>query len=167
MSKKSKNKFQVFADQLREHCRKCRSNNADKCSETNRGCGEIEAKYNKLYYDLLHPNNPCGRCIVRPTCSWENQCDEFKHFCNMRRVAMCELTGKVILFAKNKKYLWMGRQRLDEVDLKIAQIEDLDGNYVDLKFTEKYIREIKKDSSYQDILAGERQFVEYQIKKEG
>ena len=32
----------------------------------------------------------------------------------------------------------MGRQ-LDEVDLKIAQIEDLDGNYVDLEFTEKYI----------------------------
>jgi len=166
MSKKSKNKFQLFADQLREHCRKCRSNNADKCSETNNVCDELEIKANQLHYDLLHPHNPCGRCIVRPTCEWERLCDDFKHFCNMRRVAMCQLTGKAILFAKNKKYLWMGRQ-LDEVDLKIMQIEDLDGNYVDLKFTEKYIREIKNDPLYEEILKGEREFLEYQSIREG
>jgi hypothetical protein len=162
----SKNKYQVFADQLLEHCRKCKSKNADKCSETNHVCHEFEALANQLRYDLLHPHNPCGRCIVRPTCSWENLCDDFKHFCNMRRVAMCQLTGKVILFAANKKYLWMG-PRPDEVDLKIAQIEDLDGNYVDLKFTEKYIRVIKNDPLYKEILEGEREFIEYQSIREG
>jgi hypothetical protein len=83
----------------------------------------------------------------------------------MQRVAICELTGKVILFAKNKKYLWMGWP--DEIyEMEIAQLEDLDGNHVDLKFTEKYIREIKNDSSYQDILAGEREFMQYHSMRE-
>ena len=167
MSNKPKNKYQVFADQLREHCRKCRSQDPGKCINRETDCNELEAKANELYYDLLHPHNPCGRCIVRPTCSWDNQCDDFKHFSNIRRVAMCELTGKVILFGNNKKYLWMGRRRLDEVDLKMAQIEDLDGNYVDLKFTEKYIREIKNDPLYEDILEGEREFMESQSMRDG
>jgi len=166
MSNKPKNKYQVFADQLREYCEKCRSQDPGKCINRETVCDEFEIKANQLRYDLVHTYSPCGTCIVRPTCDWRSLCDAFRHYCNLRRVAMCQLTGKVILFAKNKKYIWMG-QRLDEVDLKIAQIEDLDGNYVDLKFTEQYIQEIKSDPLYEEILEGERQFIEYQSIREG
>ena len=165
MSNKPKNKFQVFTDQLRKHCRKCRSNNADKCSETNHVCHEFEALANQLRYDLLHPHNQCGRCIVRPTCDWRTFCDAYRHYWNVRRVAKCVFTGEVIFFAKNKRYLWMGRP--DEIDnQEIAQLEDLDGNCVDLEFTDKYIREIKSDPLYEDILEDEREFISYHSMRE-
>jgi hypothetical protein len=51
-------------------------------------------------------------------------------------------------------------------DHRIAQLEDLDGNRVDLEFTEKYTREIKNDAAYQAVLETEREFMEYHSLRE-
>ena len=82
----------------------------------------------------------------------------------MRRVARYELTGEVIYFAKNKKYLLM--ESPEEVDdLEIAQAQDFDGNKIDLAFTERYIRKIRNDPLYEEILETEREFIEYRSKR--
>ena len=82
----------------------------------------------------------------------------------MRRVARCELTGEVIFFTKNKKYLLMDSP--DEVDdLEIAQAQDFDGNKIDMAFTDRCIREIKTDALFKDILETERELLAYRSKR--
>ena len=163
---KAKNKFQLVEDQFREYCKNCEfyDPGIGKCLKDKEGCVEVRAKYNQLYYSLLHPHNPCGVCIVRPTCEWDRLCEGYKHYCNMQRVARCELTGEVSFFTKTKKYLLI--ESPDEVDdQKIAQAEDFDGNKIDMAFTERYIREIKSDPLYEDILETEREFIGYNSKR--
>jgi hypothetical protein len=162
MTFKATNKFQLVEDQLREYCKNCKyyDPSIGKCLKDKRGRVEVRVKYNQLYYSLLHPHSPCGDCIVRPACGWDRLCEEYKHYCNMRRVARCELTGQVIYFTKNKKYLLMDSP--DEVDAQeIAQAQDFDGNKIDMGFTERYIQEIKTDSLFKEILETERELLEY------
>ena len=166
MSNKAFNKFQWVEDQLKELCKECEfyDSGFGKCLKGKEGCVEVKAKYNQLYYDLLHPHNPCGVCIVRPTCGWDRFCEAHRHYGNMERVARCELTGEVIFFTKNKKYLLV--ESPDEIDdQNIAQAQDFDGNKIDLTFTERYIREIKSDPLYEEILETERELIDYNSKR--
>jgi len=163
---KATNKFQLVEDQLREHCKNCvfYDPGIGKCLKGKERCAEMEVKYNQLYYDLLHPHNPCGVCIVRPICKSNRFCEAHRHYDNMERVARCELTGEVIFFTKNKKYLLV--ESPDEIDdQEIAQAQDFDGNKIDLAFTERYIREIKRDPLYEEILETERELIEYHSKR--
>jgi len=43
----------------------------------------------------------------------------------------------------------------------------LNGNYLYLEFTEQYIREIKNDLVYGDVLEDDRELIEYQSIREG
>ena len=113
---------------------------------------------------MHYSHNPFGVCIVRPACGWDRLCEDYKHYCNIRHVARCELTGEVIFLAKNKKYLLI--ESPDEIDDQaIAQAQDFDGNKIDMAFTERYIQEIKTDALFKDILETERKLIEYRSKR--
>ena len=146
-------KFEAAIHELTALCEECRDKREIDCSK-NRECEKYNSKFNELYYDLEFPNQPCKDCVVLTMCREPAKCEEFNHNYNMRDVAKSELLGHQIYFSKNKI-------RLLPSHFKIITKEDfkqkrINGEKIDIEFTIEYIKNIKLDSRYEEILEIEK-----------
>lgn len=86
----------------------------------------------------------------------ERDCQEFMDYWNLVRAAQCELKGNVIVFGENRAMLYIGTldgfamQKFDEVET-VSEIR------IYLDAFELYLRRLRKDRRYGEILEMERQ----------
>ena len=158
LNKFKNNKFEQAISELTNLCKECNSTNNIDCPY-NRECEIYDQKFNELYYDMACPLDPCKDCIFLAMCRETAHCEEFNHHYNMRDVAKSELLGHQIYISKKKIRILEGYPKLiTKEDLKQKRI---DGEKVDIESTKEYIKKIKLDSRYEEILEIEKQRLEY------
>lgn len=158
LNKFKNNKFEQAISELTNLCKECNNSNNIDCP-CNRECEIYDLKFNDLYYDMAYPLDPCKDCIFLSMCRETSQCEEFNHHYNMRDVAKSDLLGHQICFSKNKIRLLHGHsESITKEDFKQKRIN---GENVDIELTKEYIKKIKNDSRYEEILEIEKQRLEY------
>lgn len=159
MSNKFKNnKHEQAIDELTKFCKECKGEKSTDCFY-NRECEKYNLKFNELYYDLAYPLDPCKDCIVLTQCREPSKCEEFNQHYNIRDVAKSELLGYQIYFSKKKKKLFQGHSELITEEDIIQKY--FSGEKIDIEFTKEYIKEIKNEKDYNEILKIEKQRLEY------
>jgi len=152
------NKYKAAHDELMEFCEKCQSDEKATCDQLGVGCGNLDRRLKKLYYEKLYPFHPCAKCLVRPV-GCGNQCDDYWFYYHSRSIANCELIDNVTFFTSDRSPFISGHRlaitkEYINSDPRIKKIVDFD-------VTAKYTAEMKNSAYYCDLLDTVRQYLEY------
>jgi hypothetical protein len=159
MSEKTKNKFEFVHNSLIEFCNKCSSAKKNHCDRYDKNCANYSIEYKDLYYIILYPCHPCGKCLMRPICTFGGDCDKYWHYYRVRHVADCEINDNAVFFSKEKIQMVSGHR--DIITEEYIKSVEFFRNNVDFEITKNYIDEIKNEPYYPEVLLTVWQYLEY------
>lgn len=130
-------------------CEQCKSLKKSQCSKYDKDCAEYASYLREIYFNDLHPHHPCKECIVGVCCT-AYYCDTYYHYHRKRFVAECEIRGHVVFFSKEKLQIVAGSA--DFITKEYIETVEYFRTEIDFATTENYIRQIKSEADYEQIL---------------